>query len=80
MARFVSTNFQKPMTTIYIVHSTLQIVVKNIDSGVTYNISVEFLRVLSRGSSVHRVVIVISNWTLPKAKGKGSGYLLGTVS
>ena len=77
MARFVSTNFQKPMTTIYIVHSTLQIVVKNIDSGVTYNISVEFLRVLSRGSSVHRV---ISTWTLPKAKGKGSGYLLGTVS
>ena len=58
-------------------HSTLQIVVKNIDSGVTYNISVEFLRVLSRGSSVHRV---ISTWTLPKAKGKGSGYLLGTVS
>ena len=59
-------------------HCALQIVVKNIDSGVTYNISVEFLRVLSRGSSVHRVVIVISNWTLPKAKGKGSGYLLGT--
>ena len=52
-----------------------KIVVKNIDSGVTYNISVEFLRVLSRGSSVHRVLgnsNTKTTWTLPKAKGKGS--------